>query len=127
MIGTFDEAKVGKYILSLMKEIAPNIYANEAIESAKPPYAVFELVDVPQGEGTKSTFTLEVNIWDNKGSKITDILKLKKDIQDFFHKKQCNQKDFFVKFELDIGFGVPQADSQLRNRQLNFECTYYSK
>lgn len=128
---TFNESLVGQYIYTMLNDnITGKVYYNRASRDSAFPLVVFNVLDAFQQEGSKSTFMLEINIWDNKGNNITDLLSRQKELQDFLHKRSCENSNFSLWFNLESTLQIPNVNAdqeQERRRQLRFSCIYYSK
>jgi len=124
----FDELKTGQYIFDLLREnIGNNVYFDRVPEGTAFPYAVFNFASVFQGEDGKSTFMLELNIWDNAGNAITELLTLQKDIQTFLHKRNCISDDLTLFFNLESTLQIDDPEEQIRRRELRFSVKYYNR
>ena len=121
---TFDESEVGQLIYTMLKNVSTSIYHNRAERGSSFPYAVFNLLDAFQQEGTKTNFMLEIDIWDNKGNDITDLVALQKSLQEYLHKRTCINLSFNLESTLNLD---ATQEEQLRRRQLRFSATYYNR
>ena len=126
MMAIFDEAVVGQFIFEqLATNIGSNVYFNRADKDATFPYAVFNMLNAFQQEGTGTEFMLEFDIWHNKGNQITDLLKLQKKIQVFLHKRVCQNSELSLFFNLESTLNLDfTQEEQIRRRQLRFLVQY---
>lgn len=123
----FNEEKAGVKVYEKMREIDSRTYFNRVPVDTSFPYAVFNILDAFQQEGSKTSFMLEVDIWDNKGNDISDLLELQSKIQVGFHKLMCNYDELSLSFALESTLQLDDNEQQIRRRQLRFLATYYNK
>ncbi len=128
---TFDEAKVLIHIEKILEDILKDtdykIFFNTAPRRSTFPYSVFDLGNAFQGQDGKTTFNLNINIWNNKGNKLTEILEIQKLFQKKLHKSICKNQEHLLDFNLDSTNSIPEIDLQMRRRELTFSVNYYKK
>jgi hypothetical protein len=124
----FDELKTGQYIFDFLDaNINEAIYFNRAPETATFPFGVFNFTSAFQGEDGRSNFMLEIDIWDNKGNNIIDLLTLQKDLQILLHKRHCKTDDLTLFFTLESTLQLNDQEEQIRRRQLRFNVRYNNR
>ena len=121
---TLDRVSVITELYKLFEEVNSNIYHERAPQGSSLPYAVYNVGSAFYNEGTGTTFNLEINVWDNKGTNITELEQLTNDIAEFFNDRTCNNGTFAIWFNQPEILPIPDPDENIRRRQINFNCEY---
>lgn len=124
---TFSRTKAISAIYTILKDVYSNIYHERVPQGTSLPYATFNIGLATQREGGSSNFILEIDVWDNKGSNITELEGIVDDIMEGLYKRICSYDDFVLRFEdADIN-PVPDEDENIRRRNISVNTFYYNK
>ena len=114
-------------IYTVLKNIYSNVYFERVPQGTQLPYAVFDLGLISQLEGGKSSITLEINVWDNRGDNISDLENVTGNISEGLYKLICDFGGYTLRFEnADIN-NIPDTDNNIRRRNISINVMYYNK
>ncbi len=126
----FNKRSAGKVIIELLNsnpEITCPVYYKEAKSKDIYPYAVFHLSSAFMGESVKSNVTMEVNIWDNKGDNIVDLMIIRDAIIKALDRKLCRASGFNMVFDIEGNLEPEDPEDKIRRELLTFGVRYFSK
>lgn len=132
----FDEATVTTAIFNLLKEVHSRVFNNRAERGTVFPYIVYNIKSPFQQDNNKTQFILEINILENKGHNIRELVELTTLISKKFHKCTYNDSNMMIHFyqeslllldDPDINPNDVSGGEQIRKRQLNINCNYRNK
>ena len=123
----FNEEEAIIVLNSVIKTVYANSFYEQALEKASFPYVTFNFEFADQEEGTKSDVEFVLNIWDNKGHNISDLLTISKNMKKKFHKYCYQDSNMSIDFNFTTGNNLPDPEKQIRRRELRFNVRYYNK
>ena len=120
------EKIIGNIVLTELRTLFSNTYAEVAPSNHTWPYAIFKLTPMVMGENNFSTIDLTIDVWDNKGDNISDLI----DTADKFVKLHNNvslEPSAVLSYRLNSKVTIDDPDFHIRRRQLNFIIQHYPK
>lgn len=124
---TFSRKNAINAIYTILKEVNSNIYHERVPSGATFPYIVYNVGLATQREGGSSNFILEIDVWDNKGSNITELEGIVGDVMEGLCKRICSYDDFVLRFEDADVNPIPDEDENIRRRNISVNTFYYNK
>jgi len=121
---TFDRTNTIKKIYSLLKQVNSNVYHERVPQGTQLPYVVFNVGSAFSGMDSEATFSLEINVWDNKGSDVAELEEITNNIAEFLYARTCNNGIINLWFNQPEIFPIPDPDENIRRRQINFNVEY---
>jgi hypothetical protein len=122
---TFKESLIGETILNIIRQVTLNSYYNLAPEGSLYPLTVFNLTSAFKTEDYKYRFFLEINIWDNRGNNIKELLETVENLQNAIDNCIYDDKNINLRFKLESIITLDEIEHHLRRRQLRFIVNYY--
>jgi hypothetical protein len=121
----FKEKLVGQAILSMLREVTANSYFDIAPQGSAFPYAVFNLTSAFKTENYRYKFFLEINVFDNRGNNIADIVDLVEKIETKFDNCVYDDENINLRFKTESILPLDEAQTHLKRRLIRFNVIYY--
>jgi len=121
---TINRTATIEFIQTLLSEIASNVYHERVTQGAAFPYITFNVGPAFSGDDSEATFTLTVNLWDNKGNNIKNLEQSTDNIIEFLTSRICNTGDITLWFNQPFVLSLPDPDENIRRRQINLNVNY---
>lgn len=117
---------VGQVILTELRKVLAKSYFERVPVGTTMPFAVFKVPSIYQQQNCE-TLTLEIDIYDNKGTNILDLETATNNIAKSFHNKRYIDAKMLLIFEKESILHLPEPDEQLRRRQIRITVKYFNR
>lgn len=117
---------VGQVILTELRKTLAKSYFERVPVGTTMPFAVFKVPSIYQQQNYE-TLTLEIDVYDNKGTNILDLETATNNIAKAFHKKIYLDAKMALVFQKESILHIPEPDEQLRRRQIKLIVKYYNR
>lgn len=115
-----------QYLFTRLSEAQIPIYFEQAPNDAQYPYAVFKLPDSLNIESDRQDYSLIVDVWDNKPD--TTILETLTDsLDNLLYKQSYLDTNQHLLFQRENRLMIPDEDSSIRRRQLQYTIKRYER
>lgn len=123
----FDKAKVLRkiqYIFTQIEDFDYKVKYGRMRRGTTFPYVAYFVNSPLKNEGNKFDFILDINMWDNKGDNIAELLEMSNEIQGRFNDLTCNDNDMSLVCRVETAQEVPDVEEQIRREEIRVLVEY---
>lgn len=113
-----------RVIVSVLSEVCPRVYYENAHDKAEYPYIVYELNNIDLNKIERDDLIMTVDVWD-KDSTPKEVERISDTIEDIFNAANIPSETVLPTFYRISRQTIYDADKSIRHKQLKFQIQNY--